>query len=612
MTKYLLTLIMFVSTLFSDSSIVVNDDDYLYDKFTISYDKDFSSSLSIEEIAKQTFSKTSTNNFTLGYTEEDAWFKFSIHNKSKDESFILSLNENYYDVANLYYFDERWIKKENGVFTPIEQRDVKSNKLAFELKILPNQKRTFYLKINSKNTYFGKLTLEKKNFYYYNHEISMNTLFIYIFGILTIIITFNLFLYISLRENIYIYYVGYSFFYLIYLINLSGLLAYVGLQQYIYDLSFAVAFVMGFLVLFSIEYLEVKTYLSKYYKILKLLSVPFFILGVLVVFSYQPWNKIMNNLAGLINIVLIIVSIIIYIKGHHKAKYYIFALTLYFTSIIIFTLTIKGNLEYSYFTRYGFVVASMFEMIIFSLMLANRYNEMKNETISSQIALIELKDNHQKYLEKEVHDRTDTIEKLLGEKELLIKELYHRVKNNFHMIIGLLWIEEDNAKEKVLKDSYLKMISRINSMSTVHKYLYESDTFAEIDSKKYMSEIIYEIKNIYSNKTISINENVESFLIDIDSATQLSMIINELLNNSIKHHKKDEVCVIDIILTQKGNLVRFSLEDNGLGFDDKKKSNGLGLKLVKQFSKKLSQADYGFSFNDGTKFELSFFANLAK
>ena len=607
MTKYFFTLLLFVSTLFSDSDIIVlNDDNYLYDKFTVSYIKDPSASLSIDELAKKTFSNTSTNNFTLGYTKGDAWFKFSIRNESKDESFILSLNESFYEVANLYYFDEKWIEKENGIFTPIEQRAVKSNKLAFKINLPSNQERTFYIRINAKYSYFGKLTIEKKNFYYYNNEININTLYIYIFGILTIIIIFNLFLYISLREKIYIYYVGYSLSNLIYIINISGLLIYVDLEKYIYNLQLSASFMIGFLVLFSLEYLEVKTYLQKYYKVLKLLAITFFILGFLVLFSYQPWNKIINNLAGLTCIVLIVVAIAIYMKGYYKTKYYIFAMILYFSFVVLFTFMVVGYFEYTNITRYGFVVASAIEVIIFSLMLANRYNEMKNERISSQNALIQAKDVHQNHLEEEVYNKTEDIKKLLGEKELLLKELYHRVKNNFHMILGLLWIEEDSVQEKHIKDSYLKIISRIQSMSTVHKYLYESDTLNEIDAKEYMNEIIYEVKNVYSNEKITINEKIDSFVIDIDSAVQLSMIINELLNNSIKHHQQDVKCIMDISLERNGNLIIFRAEDNGVGFDAKKKSTGLGLKLIKQFSDKLSNANYTFSFNTGTKFELSF------
>jgi len=614
MIKHLLIFLFFITTLFSDSNILVNEEEHLYNDFKISYIKDELSLLKIEDISKQEFSKVSKNNFTLGYTKGNAWFKFSVENRSNEKEFIFSLNESFYEVANLYYFDEKWVKHSNGVFTPIKQREVKSSKLSFEVKIPTQQVKTFYIELHAKYAYFGNLTLQKKSFANYDSTLSINSIYIFLFGILLIIILFNLFLYLKLKENIYLYYVGYSFFNLIYIINMSGLLIYVGLESYIYDLHLSAAFMIAFLILFSLEYLKVQKYLKSYYKAFKILAIFFFILGFLVVLSYQPWNKLINNLAGLTCITLIIISVLIYFKGLSRTKYYIFAMMLYFTFVILFTFTVLGYFEYTNITRYGFVIASGVEAIIFSLMLSDRYNEMKDKTISSQKQLIKIKENTQSYLENEVQNRTSDLTKannklttLIGERELLLKEVYHRVKNNFHVIIGMLWyesIQEDTDKQK-----FQVLIDRIKSMSMIHEYLYRSKYLTNINIKDYLEDIIRSISASYGNSIIEIGKMSNNIIVSFDQAISIGMIVNEVLTNSIKHNEEKKNFTLKIELKKDKNISILSVSDNGLGFDISTKTDGFGLKLIKQFCKKLPNSTYDFIFNDGTEFKLKFDIN---
>ena len=129
---------------------------------------------------------------------------------------------------------------------------------------------------------------------------------------------FTFFLYSKTKEKIYLYYLIYSIFLIVYFSNICGLMVFMNLQKYIYDLQLTASFMVGFLILFSKEYLQTKKYLKRIDKILTYLSIPFFILGILVVYSYQPWNKFINNFSGLICILLIIVSIMIYFKGQDR------------------------------------------------------------------------------------------------------------------------------------------------------------------------------------------------------------------------------------------------------------------------------------------------------
>lgn len=134
MLKYLLVLSVFISSVFSSTLISINDNK-IYNNFEVLYLQDNNSSLTIEDISKKQFTQTTSNSFTLGYVKGTIWMKFDINNKTKFNDFILTLNESFYEVANLYFYDKDWIKKSNSVFNLIKNREIKTNHLAFDLTL---------------------------------------------------------------------------------------------------------------------------------------------------------------------------------------------------------------------------------------------------------------------------------------------------------------------------------------------------------------------------------------------------------------------------------------------------------------------------------------------
>ena len=595
--RILFVLICLINFVNANNIIKTTDNQDTYNNFDILYLEDVNSNLKIQDILKKEFKKRSNSKFALGYKKGTMWFKFSLKNTTNKDSFIISLNESFYEIANLYYKDEIIIKKENGVFTPIKDRDLKTNYISFDIKIPKNSTRTFLLELKGKYSYFGNITIFEKNSFFSKNLFTINSFYFFIYGVILIIIVFNLFLYLKLREKIYIYYVGYSFFNLIYVINMSGMLVFLDLQYYMYKLHLSAAFMLGFLALFSFEYLNTKYYLKKYDFYLKLIPLPLFILGILLLFSYQPWNKYINNFAGLLCLTLITISIIVYFRGYNKTKYYLFIMIIYLTFAILFTFMIMGVLEYSTVNRYGYLGASLFENIFFSLLLADRYNDLKEE--------------NQFYLEKEIEKRTTKIKKsygkikkLLDEREMILKEVHHRVKNNFHLIIGLIWFEEQKNNEN--KELFSNLRNRIKAMSLIHERLYKSDNLSTIAFKPYINSIIQNLNTSYKNGNINFCIDIEDCEINFDDALSLGVIVNEVINNSIKHNSKLDKLNIEITLRKTEDEKKLIIKDNGKGFNLDEEIEGLGLSIIKNFSNKLLSSKYYFSTNDGTEFKLIF------
>ena len=611
--KYFFSLILFINLLYASSEqLIINDNIDTYENFKISYLKDTSKSLGIQEIINSKDFKQISNKFSLGYSKDTVWIKLDVKNISDNKDFILSLNEHFYEKINMYYFDyldNSWKKTENSVFSYLKQRDIQTPKLAFNLVLPKNISQTIYLEMDSKYSYFGNVSINTKEYFFTHQFLNIDTFFIFEFGVLFIIMIFNLFLWLNLKEKIFIYYVGYTFSALVYLINISGLLAYFDLQEYLYKMHVSVAFTIIFLSLFSLEYLEVKKHFKSICSVVKLLNILLFIFACLMFFEYTPWNKYLNYVIFLIIIILVITSLAIYKKGQRFLRYYIITIIIYFISVIIFILFLIGAIEYNYFNRYVYIFSFSFEVIVFSLILANRYNILKNKEIKTQNKFISLQKNQNKILAEEVSKQTislkeanNRLSELLKERELLLKEVFHRVKNNFHMITGIIWFE---SKKHENKDIFTDLLNRINSMSKIHEILvYKSKDLKQIGAKNYLNDLLENIKESYKNKNFSLIYEIDEMLLEFEEALNLGVITNEIISNSIKHNNsyKNE---IELYLSIKDNKVNLLIKDNGKGFLDENKK-GLGLNLVDDFSQKLENSNYHFIFENGTSFILNF------
>src|SRR5574344_384040 len=606
--KYLISIFLFINFLYANSSTLVLEDGFSFNEnFEISYLKDSSNELNIQEIANSNDFQKHSNKFSLGYLKDTIWIKVDLKNKSSKEDFILSLNEHFYEKANMHYFDKSenlWKTLKNGVFTPIKERNIETSKLAFNFKIQQNSSQTIFVELKAKYPYFGNIAVYSKDYFFASRILNIDSFFILQFGILLIIIIFNLFLWLSLKAKVYIYYVGYTFFALVYLINISGLLIYFDLQHYMYKLHFSVSLCIIFLSLFSIEYFEAKRYFKASVFVIKILILLLFVFAfMMVAVSYSPWNNYMNHIITIILITLIVSSIKIYKKGQYFLKYYIFAISIYFTSVIIFILFFMGIIDYNYFNRYAYIYCLSLEIIVFALILSNRYNIIKNEQIKTQNELISLQINQNKLLENEVKKKTLELTKLVKERELLVKEVFHRVKNNFHVITAFLWFE---SKKDDNKHRFTELINRIKSMSLIHEYLCNSKDLIDINLKEYIDELVKTIIQTYSIPTLKINTNIENINLEFENIMSLGVVVNEIISNSIKHHPKEKAIILDINCYKKSDSVILIIVDNGLGFDENIQKTGLGLELIKDFINKLPNAKYSFYKENGTVFELSF------
>lgn len=179
------------------------------------------------------------------------------------------------------------------------------------------------------------------------------------------------------------------------------------------------------------------------------------------------------------------------------------------------------------------------------------------------------------------------------EKEFLIKEIHHRVKNNLQVLSSLLSLQSDYIADPAALDAVLEGRNRVQSMGLIHQKLYMGDDLAAVEMKNYVEEVAMHLLDSFSlGERVKINYEIEVPPLDVDTAIPLGLIINELLTNSMKYAFSDGrhgSLVIRLFLNDEKQLI-LEVADDGLGkkaIPQNGQSTSFGTDLIKILSKKL-------------------------
>ncbi len=205
------------------------------------------------------------------------------------------------------------------------------------------------------------------------------------------------------------------------------------------------------------------------------------------------------------------------------------------------------------------------------------------------------------------------IEASLKEKEILLREIHHRVKNNMQIISSMLRLQSEYLKDEKYSEMFKESQNRIITMSLVHEKLYQSDDFTKIDLNGYVKDIVHGLYQSYGINTgkIVLNIIVEDVLLVVDSAIPCGLIINELVTNSLKHafpdSRKGEIKIV--VRRTDENWVELVISDNGIGIPediDFRKTESLGLQLVTILVESQLHGEIYLDRSKGTEFKIRF------
>jgi PAS domain S-box-containing protein len=201
------------------------------------------------------------------------------------------------------------------------------------------------------------------------------------------------------------------------------------------------------------------------------------------------------------------------------------------------------------------------------------------------------------------------IQESLDLKETLLREITHRVKNNFQIICSLIRLQQRRVKSSEANELLKQTSNRIHTMALIHETLYKSNTFDDVDFKEYVRALVSYIKTISHVSSIQIIEEVCEGMLSITEATNLGMIIMELMTNSLNHaFLKAGSGEIVIRLTSLNGKHKLMVRDNGIGFPpglDFENTESLGMQVVVSLTTQL-EGSIKLLDTKGTNFEIIF------
>lgn len=201
--------------------------------------------------------------------------------------------------------------------------------------------------------------------------------------------------------------------------------------------------------------------------------------------------------------------------------------------------------------------------------------------------------------------------KSLKEKELLIREVHHRVKSNLQVIISMIRLQAAHGENAVLEEAFREIENRIRAMALVHEKLYNEKDLSNISLADYLQSVVRELALSYgtASRGIEITTSADSRYLAIDKAIPCGLIINELVTNSLKHaFPDDRKGEIRIILKKTETGHELTVKDNGIGMRegfDLSAAKTLGLQIIDTLVRQL-RGTYELKSGEGTEFHIGF------
>ena len=205
------------------------------------------------------------------------------------------------------------------------------------------------------------------------------------------------------------------------------------------------------------------------------------------------------------------------------------------------------------------------------------------------------------------------IENSLVEKDSLLKEIHHRVKNNLQMVSSLLSLQTKNTRSKAAIEALEEGKTRVKAMALIHQKLYQNDDLSVIEMQGYIESLINSIQSVYrkGGHNINITIDAEGVELDIDRAIPIGLILNELVSNSFKYAFPEETRdgKIYIHIQKNGDGGFFEYTDNGVGLpedSEDRESTSMGIRLIKRLVNQLQSTLNIDKTADGVRFWFNF------
>lgn len=195
----------------------------------------------------------------------------------------------------------------------------------------------------------------------------------------------------------------------------------------------------------------------------------------------------------------------------------------------------------------------------------------------------------------------------LREKETLLKEIHHRVKNNLSVVSSLISLQSNKARDPYHKQLLDDCRGKVQSIVDIHDIVYQTSSFTAVNVRAYFSQLLEEILQFYDgdDKALSIALDIDDFELSTQTLIPLGLIVNEIVTNSFKHaFKERKEGEVSCVLRKIGDTIKLTISDDGDGFDEDASENSqLGMEIVNGLADQID-ATFTFSMKNGVTFHL--------
>ncbi|MFT5661709.1 MAG: two-component sensor histidine kinase [Sulfurimonas sp.] len=551
------------------------------------------------------FIKNEQEFLAYGYAPDfNVWVKFTLTNTTNKDVH----NTIEYDnplTTHIELFDElSKTSQKEGLYQVSPDR--KTTNPIFKITLNPQESKTYYIKASSHiTTLIVKLKIWDTRAFY-EKEVQHQFILGLFFASMLILAIYNLFIYFFTKDISYLYYVLYLF----------GIIAhqmiYTGMSNsYIFTQNLRIAFIeyapivvalpIFFLALFTKSFLKLNQY-KVYNSILSVYLVIFpFIIVILIVSN--PFNQFRNIFTLILQVYLVLMTVYAAYKHNRQAYFILFGWFVVMFAGTFMYLSSIGLFDIHQSHRYIVEIAFVLEAVIFSIALADCKKRLQEEKESANNQLLFQQRNEQRKLEIKVEEKTRDLKNIADEKEMLLKELNHRVKNNMQTIISLIRLQLDDIDDLYVRNILSTTYNRITAMSHLHELLYYQTDVSNINANDYFVLLTDEIQESYA-KNIKIHLAISTDL-HIDQAIYCGLILNELATNAFKHAFTNNTGNLYIELSKADNLYLLSVVDDGIGYHKKISSNSLGLVLVNSLVKSKLHGKINLQSEDGVSVKIT-------
>lgn len=611
MKRYLFTVILTFWSIvhcFAYDTLVIGSKNRIY-PISKEYFSTFSSTdtahWSIENISQfeHRFVDSQKDVVSLDNPEAHHWVKFSVYNESSKstdwilEGYIYRIQDfSVYELQNGHFVEQR-----SSYLRPSRHKYINHKNFIFPIHIKSDQTKTFYLKLHHPRESTIQIPVIKSLSYFASYSLKEYFFLGLFYGCMIIMAVYNLLLYFFLREKSHLYYVFYLFFGALFFISHDG----IG-NQYIwsnfpwlcyYIIHINVVFQILFLYLYAREFLrmhETSKAISLIFKGYTLLRFTMLILGI----TLFP-SLLVLHFADIPSFILTyLASFIAYRKGLRYSKFFIIGFTFLLFGFVMYNLRIQNLIPSNAFSFYSMYVATLLEMLMLSLALGDKFNQIKkNEVIQTEL---------NKVLEQKVNERTDeiqhqkaVIEDKKKDLDTLIYRASHDLKGPLKTIMGLSNLgQNDPGNEKEyfarIESSVKKLDQTISSLININKINNTELSFEKISIADAIHTSVEAFKQQKDFEHFKVITEI-SFLSDFYSSPQIvHSVFQNLIENAFKYRNPN---TDSPMLKLKGEVNEDFLEiqfiDNGIGIPaeyinkvfemffraDSHNKNGMGLGL---------------------------------